>query len=394
MKLTIFSQHFWPENFRINDLAFHLKKYFHVNIFTGQPNYPTGIIKKKYRSLIPISKKTDGIEITRFPIVERGQASKFKLILNYISYIFSVTFFSFFFKKKFGDIFFIYGTSPIFQAIPAIIIGKIFNVPIVLWVQDMWPGVLKDTRVIKNSILLSLVGKVVNIIYNNCDLILCQSEAFYNYIKKKTKSKIKVFHNPSNYKFVNNKKLKKKYFDILYTGNLGIAHDFENIFDVFNSKEILNNRIRLKIYGSGKNFKYYKKKIKEKNDKNIFIYKAVSPKKLSKILNSADSFFLTLNNGIGLSKTIPAKFQTYVSYGKPIICVNKGIVSKYVEMYNVGFACDLKKVNVFKEIIIKTKKLSNQKLKEISSNSKKLFYEKFEINNSCKKLKMYLESLI
>ena len=155
MKITIFSQHFWPENFRINDLAFKLKKKnIDINVFTGKPNYPDGIIKKKYKSLIPITKKIHGIEITRFPIIERGNANLARLILNYISYILSVTFFSFFFKKKFGDIFFVYGTSPIFQAIPAIIIGKIFNIPIVLWVQDMWPGVLKDTNIIKNSLLL------------------------------------------------------------------------------------------------------------------------------------------------------------------------------------------------------------------------------------------------
>ena len=50
MKLTIFSQHFWPENFRINDLADKLKSIgFKVNVFTAKPNYPVGIIPAKYK---------------------------------------------------------------------------------------------------------------------------------------------------------------------------------------------------------------------------------------------------------------------------------------------------------------------------------------------------------
>ena len=55
MKLTIFSQHFWPENFRINDLADKLKSIgFKVNVFTAKPNYPEGIIPAKYKSFFPI----------------------------------------------------------------------------------------------------------------------------------------------------------------------------------------------------------------------------------------------------------------------------------------------------------------------------------------------------
>ena len=88
MKITIFSQHFWPENFRINDIAVKLKKLgVEVNVFTGKPNYPDGLIKPKYQSLIPKKDKYSGIDILRFPIVSRGKAGFLRLALNYFSYI-------------------------------------------------------------------------------------------------------------------------------------------------------------------------------------------------------------------------------------------------------------------------------------------------------------------
>ena len=45
MKILIVSQYFWPENFRVNELAEGLIKLGHkVTILTGYPNYPKGDI--------------------------------------------------------------------------------------------------------------------------------------------------------------------------------------------------------------------------------------------------------------------------------------------------------------------------------------------------------------
>jgi len=42
MKVLIVSQYFWPENFRINDLAEELVERGHqVTVLTGIPNYPS-----------------------------------------------------------------------------------------------------------------------------------------------------------------------------------------------------------------------------------------------------------------------------------------------------------------------------------------------------------------
>ena len=41
MKILILSQYFWPENFKINELALELKKHY-VEVLTGVPNYPSG----------------------------------------------------------------------------------------------------------------------------------------------------------------------------------------------------------------------------------------------------------------------------------------------------------------------------------------------------------------
>ena len=47
MNLLIFSQHFWPETFRINDVAKELSKKNNVYVVSSWPNYNI-FNKKKY----------------------------------------------------------------------------------------------------------------------------------------------------------------------------------------------------------------------------------------------------------------------------------------------------------------------------------------------------------
>ena len=83
MNILIVSQYFWPENFRINDLAEALDGIdHHVTVLTGLPNYPEGKIYKGY--LWRVSKeKYKNINIIRIPIIPRGNASNIRLFLNY-----------------------------------------------------------------------------------------------------------------------------------------------------------------------------------------------------------------------------------------------------------------------------------------------------------------------
>ena len=100
MKILIFTQYFWPENFRINDIASFLSsKKNEVTVITGYPNYPEGRIFKNFKKNRDKYSKLNNIKIIRIPIITRGN-SRFKLLLNYISYIVSGFFFYNFFEKK------------------------------------------------------------------------------------------------------------------------------------------------------------------------------------------------------------------------------------------------------------------------------------------------------
>jgi hypothetical protein len=90
----LFSQYFWPENFRVNDIATFLKtKKYELSVLTGYPSYP----KKEIFNNFYLNKKSFNkfkkIEIIRVPVIARKE-SNILIILNYISFFFSSLFIS------------------------------------------------------------------------------------------------------------------------------------------------------------------------------------------------------------------------------------------------------------------------------------------------------------
>ena len=87
MKILVVSQYFWPENFRINEVAQTLAdKGVDVEVLTGQPNYPEGAVYPGYRAAACGREQHGKILIHRVPLVPRGKNSGLRLAANYLSF--------------------------------------------------------------------------------------------------------------------------------------------------------------------------------------------------------------------------------------------------------------------------------------------------------------------
>ena len=59
--------------------------------------------------------------------------------------------------------------------------------------------------------------------------------------------------------------------------------------------------------------------------------------KLKKLLSYSSGLVITLKNGKSLNKTIPGKFQTYISFGKPLLISSNSILNSIVYRNNIGY---------------------------------------------------------
>ena len=155
MRILIVTQYFWPENFKINDIALGLKGKGHeVEIITGKPNYPSGHFNAGYTFWNKRYELWNGIRINRSAVIPRGKGKGMQLLLNYISFAVFGSFRILFIHNKFDKII-VFEPSPITVGIPAIIAKYKFKAPIYFWVQDLWPASISAASTINNKYIIN-----------------------------------------------------------------------------------------------------------------------------------------------------------------------------------------------------------------------------------------------
>lgn len=124
MKILIVSQYFWPEHFRINDLAITLQQLGNeVSVLTGLPNYPKGHYYQGYSIKKNSDEKWQNISIYRCKMRPRGHGS-LQLVRNYLSYAYQAIKKSKMLEEQNFDLLYVFGVSPLTSALPAIHLKK------------------------------------------------------------------------------------------------------------------------------------------------------------------------------------------------------------------------------------------------------------------------------
>lgn len=347
-KILIFTQHFYPENFRINEVARTLKIDYGCDVYivTGKPNYPTGKLFKGYR-MCGIFGEWCGIKVFRLPIWLRGSGGRFNLFLNYMSFILSATIYSIFKLSKLKpDVVFCYATSPLLQALPAIFYCKLFKKKLILNVQDLWPESLKATGYIKSHLVLSLVNKVVAWIYKESNLILVQSKSFLKEISTKVPVN-KIIYWPNSiidfyeldssmsdltkYKFLSN----AEEFVILFAGNIGAAQSITTVLEAAVELKA-EKKISFVILGDGSEKKFIQSEILSKCIDNVTLLGTIPPSDMPSFYKRANVLLLTLTSEHIFSLTIPNKLQAYLCSGKPILAAINGEVAQIIRESSSG----------------------------------------------------------
>jgi glycosyltransferase involved in cell wall biosynthesis len=387
LRILIISQYFYPENFRINDLCLGLKDKGHsVTVLTAKPNYPKGNFFSGYSFFNKSVEDHRGIKVYRSPIIPRGNATGFKLFLNYISFVFFGSIKLFFIKEKFDKIF-VYAPSPITVGYIGIIASFIFKAKPYLWVHDLWPESVKDAGGLNNKGVLFLVELMTRSIYYFYHKILIQSPNFRDYLLNQGVKDSKIIFYPyyaeNFYKVVGEKEnVKLQYGDglnIVFAGNIGVAQSFDTIIEAVKilSKKI--NNFKFIIIGDGRDKNRVIKKISENFLDNYFKFLgSYPPEKMPAFFASADALLVSLKDTKIFSMTIPGKLQSYLACGKPIIASLNGIGAKIIQESNSGYTSNAEDYISLANSIIRFSKLNSNKKNELGKNARDYYEKEFE----------------
>lgn len=403
MRILIVSQYFWPENFRINEIVIGLKASGHeVEVLTGKPNYPSGIFFSGYTGWGLRKEYWHDILIQRIPLFPRGGGGAVKLSLNYISFIVSgLLFFPVMTRKKNYDLIFVYGVSPIFQAIPAFFIGWFRKAPVVLWVQDLWPESVEATGYINSKFILNFLKRLVKFTYSNASLLLVQSKAFIKPVSelaKKTKilyypnTVDKIFYNPQESDAPKIDSLESG-FSVLFAGNVGEAQSMETIV---RAAEILSaeTEIKIVILGSGSKADWVAKEIVKRNLANIFLEGRYPVEFMPTLMRKASVLLVSLTDQPIFSLTIPNKIQAYLAVGRPIIASLNGEGAKLIEEAKAGLTAPAEDAVKLANAILDLYHMSDDARNRLGENGRDFFKKNFDEDTLIKNLVEYFEDVI
>jgi glycosyltransferase involved in cell wall biosynthesis len=385
MNILIISQYFWPENFKINDVAKGLvAKGYNVSVLTGLPNYPKGKIFEGYSFHKNKKENYDGITIYRSPVIPRGSGSGVRLFLNYFSLALLASLRVLFIKNKIDKIL-VYEPSPVTIGIPAIIAKYRFKAPIFFWVQDLWPESVVAAGGITNKFMINLISKLTRFIYQHCEKILVQSKAFIPYILNQNVSNSKIIYLPnSTESFYNKVDVKNKFKKLMpkvgpilmFAGNIGEAQGFSTMIK---SASYLNNlgiKVNWVILGDGRQRELIEKKINDLGLLKCFFFLGSYPsEEMSNFFACADALLVTLKKNLIFSMTIPNKIQSYMACSKPIIASIDGEGGRVILEAKCGLVSPSEDYISFSKSIIDFLKLKADE-KELMGKNARLYFEK------------------
>lgn len=391
--ILLISQYFYPEPFRVNDMACEwVKRGYRVTVLTGIPNYPMGQFYEGYDRNHKTRETWNGVEIIRLPLIARGNTrNKFlntiSMTLNYFSFLKSGRRWV---KSKAAadlsaDLVFTFEVSPMTQALIGVWYGKRFSVPTFLYVQDLWPENVETVTGIHNRLIIGPIDRMVDRIYKNTNTIFTTSPSFVDAIvnRKKPVDRSKVhywpqyaedFYCPMEPQTIEGIDNNDGYFKIAFTGNIGTAQGLDVLPRT--AELIKNEKVKFVIVGEGRYQSEFEKQIKEHNVSDMFtLLPRVSAEMIPVILSACDAGFISFNKTPLWEMTIPAKLQSYMACGKAIIASASGETKRIIEEARCGVCCELGNPNALAKGILEIRK-SN--CREIGKNARNYFESHFD----------------
>jgi len=404
LKILIWSQYYWPEEFHINDVASRLVRCGDsVSVFTGKPNYPTGRFFEGYFGAGIVTEKRDGITIFRVPIFPRKTGIRNRAI-NYLSFFFSGLLFPYRVLKghKF-DVILAFGVSPLPGCLPALIYGKVTGVPCSVWVQDLWPESIVVSGLKVPRPLKFILSFPSWILFRYADQVLVQSRAFIrNVLSYNGVNRSRVHYHPNSYEIqhVAGEPLDgdwvyrlSRSFSVVFTGNIGSAQNC----DLFlRAAEMLKDHSEICFFliGEGSEHERVSNEVRTRCLPNVVLPGRISRSSIEEVFKAADILILSLTSADGVCETVPSKLQAYLSAGKPIILGGKGECARIILEAGCGFVCSPSDEKGFAESILKVYSLDASQRNVMGERGRSYFVEHFSSDKLLQQLRAHLSQII
>lgn len=336
-KIVFVINYFYPDlastGQLMTDLCFDLRRDFNITVIASQPGYAGERIDIKTK-LFEVE-QLDNLKIIRIrlpKVDKRSKISRARYILLYFLYALIALI-----KERDTDIIYTISQPPILGGLIGTLGKLLKGSKHVYNIQDFNPEQAAVVNFVKSNNIIYKVAKLIDNI--NCrysDKIVLVGNDMAETLKKRFKGEkvpdYSIINNWTNEKeviplskehyevkrFLTEHDLRNK-FIVMYSGNLGLFYDLENIIKITN-KFVKKSDIVFLFIGEGAVKSQMQNYVVENHQKNV-VFLPYQPKNFIRYsLNAADIHLVVNQKGIkGIS--VPSKIYGVMAAGKPILGV-------------------------------------------------------------------------
>ena len=334
-KILVVTQHFWPENFRINDIVEgFLQDGIAVDVLCGLPNYPKGEWFPGYSAAGPFEEEWHGARLYRCKEVPRRGNTSVNIFLNYISWPWYAA--HALHRLPGGyDAVFCFNTSPVLMCWPAIRYAKKHHIPFTNYVLDIWPENLYSVLNVKNKALRAIAQGVSDALYKKADRLIAMSEPLQQRLCQRTgmpPQKIAVIPQYCEDFYAVSQPdaaLQAQFggrFNLVFTGTFTPAQSLETVITaVQDARSRGADMLHLLLVGDGMSRAALEAKVKDLHAEDaVTFYGSVPATDIPKFTALADALIVCLSDSPDLGLTVPAKVASYMAAGKPVLASMDG----------------------------------------------------------------------
>lgn len=334
-KILVVTQHFWPENFRINDIVEgFLQDGIAVDVLCGLPNYPKGEWFPGYSAAGPFEEEWHGARLYRCKEVPRRGNTSVNIFLNYVSWPWYAA--HALHRLPGGyDAVFCFNTSPVLMCWPAIRYAKKHHIPFTNYVLDIWPENLYSVLNVKNKALRAIAQGVSNALYKKADRLIAMSEPLQQRLCQRIgmpPQKIAVIPQYCEDFYAVpqlDAALQAQFggrFNLVFTGTFTPAQSLETVITaVQDARSRGADMLHLLLVGDGMSRAALEAKVKELHVEDaVTFYGSVPATDIPKFTALADALIVCLSDSPDLGLTVPAKVASYMAAGKPVLASMDG----------------------------------------------------------------------
>jgi putative colanic acid biosynthesis glycosyltransferase WcaI len=283
----------------------------------------------------PRRETIDGVTIERVPSTGFGRASSPGRLFDYATFLIGA-----FVRMLFGrrpDVVVALTTPPMIASV-ALLVRRLRKFRVVFWSMDVYPDIAFELGTIRRESLAGeLTTEIGRFILRDADLTIALGETMAARLRRAGARRVEVIPTWADEKAITPRDRHDSAgrFVILYSGNLGLAHEFNTVLDAARQLEGAMPEARFVFIGGGPRLAEVRAAAGSLG--NVEFHDYVERARLGETLTSADVHLVTLRpNMAGL--LVPSKIYGILAAGRPTIYVgpDEGEIAEVLRDGNCG----------------------------------------------------------